>query len=127
MASYPRIIKRGKLKGQLVESRKDYRTKLAHASGARSEYEYRREKAFRQGFTGVRQRERYLRSIRKDSAVGSFASMSPTQKRFIEVYLKMTPRQRQGFRDIIPELFGVETAKEFWYLFYTGNYSGRAM
>lgn len=127
MASYPRIITRGKLKGQLVESRKDYRTKLAHASGARSEYEYRKEKATRQGFSGVRQRERYLRSIKKRSATGSFASMTPQQQRFIEAYLKMTPKQRSKFKDIIPELMGTSTVKEFWFLFYTGNYAGRAM
>lgn len=126
MAIYPRTIKRGKLKGQVVESRKDYRTKLAQVSGAKSEYEYRKQKATRQGFTGVRQRERYLRSIRKGTAVGSFASMTPQQQRFIEAYLKMTPRKRAGFKDIIPELFNVESVKEFWFLFYTGNYAGRA-
>lgn len=127
MAIYPRILSRGKLKGEYVESRKDYRTKLARTTGAQTEYEYRKQKAIRSGFTSVRQRESYLRSMRRGSATGSFASMTPDQRRFIEAYLKMSPRKRHQFRDIVAEVMGTATSKEFWYLFYTGNYAGRAM
>lgn len=97
MATYPRRVSRGILKGREFQSESEYRKALEKATGT-TRYQRRKKRAQELGYTGYSERRRVLRKLKKEGKAedltGARGKLRDTFESLANDYKKQTKEDR---------------------------------